>query len=84
MQAQALYTEAEGCEVVPASASFSTPTFGSRFTQTPFHTHLKVFSGRFSPSGSDLFTKGRLSSSAVHNGISQRKSDEQERVFLRL
>lgn len=83
MQAQALYTEAEGCEAVPASASFSTPTFGSRFTQTPFHTHLKVFSGRFSPSGSDLFTKGRLSSSAVHNG-SQRKSDEQERVFLRL
>lgn len=41
MQAQALYTKAEGGEAVPASASFSTPTFGSRFTQTPFHTHLK-------------------------------------------
>lgn len=39
-----------------------------------------VFSNRFSPNGFDLFTKGKISSLAVHNGISLGKSDEEECV----
>lgn len=45
-----------------------------------FHTDLQAFSQRFSQNGFDLFTKGKLSSLAVHNGIPLRKSDEEESV----
>lgn len=49
-------------------------------TLSSFHTDLQAFSERFSQNGFDLFTKGKLSSLVVHNGISLRKSDEEESV----
>lgn len=72
--------QADGVELAPASATFCTPTLST----------LVVFSRGFpsvfktipSKMVFNLFTKGRLSSLAAHNGISLRKSDEEESVFL--
>lgn len=48
-----------------------------------FHADFQAFSKRFRQKWVfNLFTKGRLSSLAAHNGISLRKSDEEESVFL--
>lgn len=47
-----------------------------------FHADLQVFSNRFSQNGLTCFPEGRLSSLAVHNGISLRKSDEEEECVL--
>lgn len=72
--------QADGVELAPASATFCTPTLST----------LVVFSRGFpsvfqtipSKMVFNLFTKGRLSSLAAHNGISLRKSDEEESVFF--
>lgn len=48
-----------------------------------FHADFQAFSKRFRQKWVfNLFTKGRLSSLAAHNGISLRKSDEEESVFF--
>lgn len=49
-------------------------------TLSSFHADFQVFSKGFCQNSFDLFTKGKLSSLAVHNGISMRKSGEEESV----
>lgn len=49
-------------------------------TPSSFHADLPVFSKGFSHNSFDLFTKVKLSPLAVHNGISMRKSGEEESV----
>lgn len=73
-----------GVDPAPALAIFLAPAFGSRFPQTRsgrlFTQIYKCFQSDSVRMVLELFTKEELSSLAVHNGISLRKSDEDERV----
>lgn len=60
------------------AASFFSNTLSS------FQADLQVISNRFSQNGFDLFMKGKLNSLAMQNGISPRKSDEEESVSATL